>query len=487
MPLPPTFAAVDLGASSGRVILGHVGENSLSLDEVHRFANTPVRLPDGLHWDALGLYLTMLSGLRVAAEHSPLSMGIDSWAVDYGLLDKNGVLIGNPYHYRDKRNLDGMARVHDRIDAAELYRINGLQQLPINTIYQLAAADNQSQLDTAETLLLIPDLLVYWLTSEVGAEQTNASTTGIYDATRHCWSQELLDRLGIPLSLLPELRSAGNAQSALRSDVSAETGLPTGFPVITVASHDTASAVAAVPAVSSRFAYISCGTWSLAGQELDAPVLSEESRTADFTNELGVDGTIRYLRNVMGLWLVQECIRSWRRQGQQHDQEELLSRARAAEPFRALIDPTDPDLLAPEDMPSAIARQCRRTAQDPPPDAPAMIRCILESLALAHRHTLRSSVTLSGREIDVIHVVGGGSKNELLCQLTADACGLPVIAGPSEATALGNILTQARAHGVLSDRDAGRRLVAATQSLRHYEPQGNEDRWRTAAERIGLA
>lgn len=486
MPHSPVFAAVDLGASSGRVMLGRVDDDQLTLDEVHRFDNTPIRLPDGLHWNILGLYRGVLDGLRLAAAHAPDSVGIDSWAVDYGLLDEDGVLLGNPYHYRDARHVEAVAAVHRRIDAADLYRINGLQQIPINTVYQLEAARGSSVLDSAATLLLIPDLLIYWLTGEVGAEVTNASTTGLYDAGQHRWSRRLVDQLGIRGDLLPPLRSTGTPAGGLRREAGAETGMP-GLAVTAVASHDTASAVAAVPADDdAHFAFISCGTWSLAGLELDTPVLSEASRTAGFTNELGVDSTVRYLRNIMGLWLLEECLRSWRKSGHPARRDDLLAAAAEAKPFRTVINPDDPCFLAPEDMPSAIADFCARTGQLPPEDAPSTVRCVLEGLALAHRHTLRNASVLSGRSIDVVHIVGGGSKNALLCQLTADACGLPVIAGPAEATSLGNILVQARVHGVIRDRAAGRRLVAATQPLRRYLPSGDDAVWRRAAARVGL-
>lgn len=478
-----TFAAVDLGAASGRVMVGRVGER-LDLDEVHRFPNLPVRMPDGLHWDILALYQGVVDGLHAAAAQHPVSAGIDSWAVDYGLLDDDGVLLGNPYHYRDSRTAGRVDAVHRRIPADELYRINGLQQLPINTIYQLAAARETAQFRHARTLLMLPDLLLYWLTGEIGAETTNASTTGLYDVRAHDWSREILQRLDLPAALLPGFRRPGSPVGEIRPGAGA--GIA-GVPVTAVASHDTASAVTAVPATGERFAYISCGTWSLAGLELEAPVLTDAAREANFTNELGVDHTVRFLHNIMGLWLLQECQRSWRRQGLALDQERLLAQAAEEPPFAAVVDPDDPAFLAPDDMPTAIAGHCARTGQAPPPSPAATVRCIMESLALAHRCTLRVAATLSGRAIDVVHIVGGGSHNELLCQLTADACGLPVIAGPAEATAMGNILIQARTHGLVADRATGRRLVAASHPLRRYRPRGKEREWAAAAERVGLA
>jgi rhamnulokinase len=345
-----TFAAVDLGASSGRVMAGRVGPGVLELDEIRRFPNRPVRVNGTLYWDILGLYGNVLDGLR-AMPAAPASIGIDSWAVDYGLLDADGTLLGNPVHYRDARTDGVMDRVRAELGDDLLYGASGLQFLPFNTIYQLAADD----LSRAGTLLLIPDLLAYWLTGEIGAERTNASTTGLLDVRDGTWSRDLLTRLGLPAALLPPLREPGSVIGTLRPDVAAETGHG-ALPVTAVGSHDTASAVAAVPASTDRFAYISCGTWSLVGVELDAPVLTEASRKANFTNEGGVDGTVRYLRNVMGLWLLQECLRAWG----DPDLAALLAEAAAVPGLRSLIDPDDPEFLPPGDMPSRIAAHCRR-------------------------------------------------------------------------------------------------------------------------------
>ena len=483
---PPTaFAAADLGATSGRVVVGRVGRHTLDLTETHRFDNTPAQLPDGLHWNVLGLYQGILDGLREAARTADIaSVGIDSWAVDYGLLDGDGALIANPFHYRDTRSAPVVEQVWNRIQARDLYRITGLQHLPFNTIFQLAA---EKELGRARTLLLLPDLITHWLTGTVGAEATNASTTGLYDARTGTWSQPVLAAIGLDQAVLPPLRRPGDETGTLLPHVVAATGLPAGTPVTAVASHDTASAVAAVPATTADFAYISCGTWSLAGLELDRPVLTDASRAANFTNELGIDNTTRYLRNVMGLWLLSESQRTWRARGMVHDLAALLDRAAAARPFAALVNPDAPEFLAPGDMPARIAEHCARTGQNAPEDEGATVRCILESLALAHRHTLRQAAALTGRNIRTIHLVGGGSRNELLCRLTADATGIPVVAGPAEATAIGNILVQARAHGLLEDRWDMRRLIARTQPLRRYEPSGNRAAWDSAAARVGLS
>lgn len=485
---PTAFAAADLGATSGRVVVGRVGPDNLDLTEVHRFANTPVQLPTGLHWDILGLYQGVLDGLREAARTASItSIGIDSWAVDYGLLDSSGVLLGNPYHYRDPRSGAAVPRVWERISAAALYRTTGLQHLDFNTIYQLTAAAGTPQLTAARTLLLIPDLLTHWLTGSVGAEITNASTTGLYDIGALTWSKEILGSLALDPGLLPALRHPGQHVGTLLPGAAAHTGLPEETPVVAVASHDTASAVAAVPATGSDFAYISCGTWSLVGLELDRPVLTDASRTANFTNELGIDGTIRYLRNVMGLWLLSESQRTWQARGLPAQLPVLLAQAAEAEPFAAVVDPDAPEFLAPGDIPSRLATYCERTGQTLPTSQGAVVRCILESLALAHRHAIRQAAELTGKEVNVIHLVGGGSRNDLLCQLTSDATGLPVLAGPTEATALGNVLIQARAHGLVEDRADMRRLVARTQHVRGYTPRDNQRAWASAANRIGLS
>lgn len=481
----PVFAAVDLGATSGRVITGRVGPDELVTAEAHRFANTPVRLPDGLRWDVLALYQGILDGLRTAARTGPVaSVGIDTWAVDYGLLDADGALLGLPFHYRDGRNAGAAEQVLAGCGAQELYAVSGLQHLPFNTVFQLAAHRAGAHWGAARTLLLMPDLLVYWLTGTVGAEVTNASTTGLFDARTGTWSDALIGRLGLERSLFPPLREPGDEAGTLLPHVAVATGLPTGTPVTTVASHDTASAIAAVPATEPGFAYVSCGTWSLAGLELDAPVLTEESRAANFTNERGVDGTVRYLRNIMGMWLLEECRRTWDRDGTPTSLPGLLADAVGARPFGAVIDPDDPAFLAPGGMPSRIDAFLVRTGQQPPDGPGGYVRCVLESLALAHRRTLRQAAELAGREVTRVHLVGGGSRNELLCQWTADATGLPVTAGPAEATALGNILLQARAYGLVGGLTNMRRLVARTQDLRHYSPRGDRRAWDLAEARL---
>ena len=485
-------AAVDLGASGGRVMMGTVGEgHQLKLDELHRFPNIPVRVLGTLHWDILALFQGMLDGLGAAARAGAgvASLGIDTWGVDYGLLDSDGALLGNPVHYRDTRTQGVTGQVLSQVSAAELYAITGIQQLPLNTIFQLAAAAGTPQQAAARTLLMIPDLLAFWLTGQAGAEVTNASTTQLYDVRAQAWATPLMTRVGIPPGIFPPLRRPGDTIGELLPRIAAEAGLAAPMPVLAVGSHDTASAVAAVPADGPDFAYISCGTWSLVGMELPAPVLSEASCRANFTNETGIDGTIRYLRNVMGLWLLQESVRTWSARGIAADLDTLLAAAAEAPPLRAVINPDDPDFLTPGDMPGRIAHACRRTGQDPPAGPGATVRCILDSLALAYRRTIAEVQELSGRHVDTVHIVGGGARNTLLCQLTADACGLPVVAGPVEAAALGNVLVQARALGAAPDDLGGmRQLLRSTQHLRRFRPsQGRTTRaWDEAAHRLDL-
>ncbi|WP_328302769.1 rhamnulokinase [Actinomycetospora sp. NBC_00405] len=467
-----TVAAVDLGASSGRVVRARVGRTAgLELTEVHRFDNGPVRVRDTLHWDVIGLHREILRGLREAATVD--AVGIDTWAIDHGLLDADGALLGTPVHHRDDRTIGVAERVHRTVPAAELYARTGVQELPFTTIYQLVAAGGTAQLTAAQELLLVPDLLCYWLTGERGAELTNASTTGLLAADGSGWDTDLALRVGIDPSLLPALRAPGDVVGPVTPSVAAETGLDPATPVLAVGSHDTASAVVGVPATGERFAYVSCGTWSLVGVELDAPVLTEASRAANFSNERGVDGTIRYLRNVMGLWLLQECLRAWGSPAL----EALLAEAEAYAGPSVVVDAADDVFLAPDDMPARIAEAVSALGQPVPDTRAGIVRCVLDSLALAHRRAVREAVRLSGREVDTVHVVGGGARNRLLCRLTADACGLPVVAGPVEATAIGNVLVQARALGALGgDLPDLRAFLAEQVTTVTFEPRG-AGRW----------
>lgn len=470
------FVAVDLGASSGRVVLADVAPGRLVTTEIHRFANEPVRTPAGLFWDVLRLHHEILHGLRLAARtrDDVVSVGIDSWAVDYALLDASGALLANPFHYRDGRVAAVIDDVHALVPPPELYRRAGLQHLPFNTIYQLAAERVGARLGHAARLVMIPDLIAAWLTGEVSGEITNASTTGLLDVATGGWAGDLIQRLDLPGTIFPDLRQPGDVLGPLLPEVVEATGLPPATVVTIVGSHDTASAVVAVPAADDRqrHAYISCGTWSLVGVELDRPVLTEPSRLANFTNERGVDGTFRYLCNVMGLWLLQQSVAAWSADGTRAvGVAALLAEATALEPAATLVDPDDPSLLPPGDMPARIDALLGREGAAPTASPAEVVRVIVDSLAAAHARRVADAARLSGREVDLIHLIGGGSRNALLAQRTADTSGLPVVAGPSEATALGNALVQARAHGAVSGDLADlRALVAATQPLVRYEP-----------------
>jgi rhamnulokinase len=470
-----TVAAVDLGATSGRVIIGRVGPGRLSMRHVARFPNEPVRIADGLHWNILELYRGVLAGLARAEREYPgtiASVGIDSWAVDYGLL-RRGRLIGTPYHYRDERSGDGVARVHARVSPEELYERTGLQHLPFNTIYQLACEGDL--LDVADKIALIPDLLGYWLTGAEVAERTNASTTGLLGALTRDWDAGLAERAGIPARLLPPLINPGTEIGHTRQPVTEQLGRALKF--VSVGSHDTASAVVAIPNPGRDFAYISCGTWGLAGLELDKPVLTGSAREANFTNEGGVDGRVRFLRNVMGLWLLSESIRTWERPATTSQRSSELERlldaaAQVRGPVR-VFDVNDPRFLAPGDIPARITGWFAERGEQSPRSRPEYVRSIIESLAQAFADTVADAARLSGQTMSVIHLVGGGAQNVLLCQATADRSGLPVLAGPVEATAIGNILVQARAQGaVTGGLESMRSLVSATFGPTRYEPRG---------------
>lgn len=474
-------------------MLGHVGHNELSIRSVARFANNPVRTIDGLHWNILDLYRGAIGGLRSAVREDPelLGVAVDSWAVDYALL-RGQRMLGNPFHYRDDRTAPGLAAVHAIASPAELYGRNGLQFLPFNTLYQLAADRLDGGLDGADSMLLIPDLITYWLSGEQIAERTNASTTGLLRADRADvltvaaapatgpagndgagggWDDELIARLGLPRGLFPRLVDAGSRVGSVLPDVLAEIGAGHSIDVMTVGSHDTASAVVAVPMSSGNAAYISSGTWSLVGVELAGPVLSAASRAANFTNEGGVDGRVRYLRNVMGLWLLSESLRSWELAGQVFDLPDLLAQAGARRGPVPVFDVDDPRFLPPGDMPSRIRAYCREHDLSEPATPVELVRSIIESLAEAYARTLRVAAELSGTPIDTVHIVGGGCLNELLCQLTANRTGLPVLAGPVEATAIGNVLVQARAQGLVTGSlESLRALVAQAFAPRRYTP-----------------
>ena len=483
-------AAVDLGATSGRVMSGRIGRDRVEINELHRFPNGAVRVRGSLFWDVVGIYREALAGIREVARTGPLhGIGIDSWAIDYGLIDRDGQLVGTPYSHRDART-DGIAeKVVAEVGAAELYATTGIQQLPFNTLYQLVAARGSAALESAQTLLLLPDLLDYWMTGIAAAERTNASTTQLYDVRTGEWSVDLCRRLGLPWEILPPLTDAGTVVGPLLPDVARDLGVSADIPVVAVGSHDTASAVVGVPAATERFGYISSGTWSLVGLELDRPVLSEAARLADFTNEAGLDGTVRFLKNVTGLWVLSESLRSWsERRYRDVELRSLVEAAAGFAPLRTVVDINDPRLLAPstgaDPMPERVAALAAEAGEPVPHSPVAIARCIVDSLALAYRRHLRTATELAGVTLDVLHVVGGGSQNEVLCQLTADACELPVVAGPVEAAALGNVLVQGRALGAdLPDLIAMRDLVRRSYDVRRYESRTGLD-WAAAEARV---
>ena len=469
---PRAFAAVDLGATSGRVMIGRVGADLLELEQVARFPNGPVQRPDGLHWDFEALMEHVVEGLAEAVRREPSieSIGIDTWAVDYGLL-QGDALRGEPFHYRDERGARGVDVVHARVPFAELYARNGLQFLPFTTLYQLAADDGAAEAGTA---LLVPDLVAHRLTGVRVAERTNASTTGLLGVHDREWDAALAERIGIRADLLPALIDPGRRIGRLLPGVAARIGAD--LPVVAVGSHDTASAVVAAPLASPSAAYISCGTWGLVGLELEAPVLTDAARDAGFTHELGVDGRIRFLHNVTGLWLLTETVRAWEAEdGAPIDLPELLGRAAAADPGVPVFDANDPSLSAPGDMPARIRTVVRASGAESPRDRAAFVRMVVESIARAFADAVGTAAGLTGRTVEEIDLIGGGSLNRLLCQATADRSGLPVLAGPVEATALGNVLVQARAAGAFgadATLEELRDLVLRTHPPVRYAPRG---------------
>ena len=471
-----TFAAVDLGAQSGRVAVGRFDGARLEVEEVHRFANVPVRVRGTLQWDGLRLYGDVLDGLRAAAREAAVeAVAVDSWGVDFGLLDRAGRLVQNPVHYRDSRRASAVDGVYGRIGARALYDRTGIQLLPINTIFELAAmaAEADPVLAAADRLLLMPDLFHHWLCGSVTTEFTNATTTQCFDARAGAWAVDLLERLDVPTRLLPEVVDPG----ALLGPVTDEASGVAGATVIAAATHDTGSAFAGTP-LAERAAVLSIGTWSLVGIESAEPVLGDAAFRANLTNEGGVGGTFRVLRNVTGLWLLEECRREWGR-----SVDDLLADARDAEPLRSFIDPNDPVFAAPGDMPARIVDYCNRTAQPKPESQAAVVRCILESLALKHAESVDLLARVTGRPIDVLHVVGGGAKNELLCEWTAAAAERPVSAGPAEATLVGNLLVQAIALGDLASLADAREVVGRSFEPHVHEPSAC-DAWREARERF---
>ncbi len=472
------YLAIDLGAESGRALLGSLSGGKLSVEELHRFPNTPVSVRGALYWDILRLWHEIQQGIAAASRERKLTLngiGIDTWGVDYGLLGADGLLIDSPRHYRDARTNGVMDRLFEVVPREQVFGYTGIQFMQLNTLYQLYAMrqGGSPALDVAARLLNIPDLFNYWLTGVAKSETTIASTTQFFDPKTMTWASELLERLDLPAGILTEIVPPGTRLGNMLE--------PPHAPVYATAGHDTAAAVVAVPAGSGdNWCYISSGTWSLMGLELDEPVINAQSLAANYTNEVGVSGTIRFLKNIAGLWLLQECRKAWKLEGREYSYDDLTRLATEARPFSAAIDPDA--FLEPGDMPAKIAAWCRTKGCAPPATDGEFARAILESLALRYRNVLENLEALAGRKIEVIHIVGGGSRNLLLNQFVANCTGRRVVAGPGEATAIGNILVQAMGAGELANLEEARAVVRNSFELTTVDPQPSPE-WERAYRR----
>jgi rhamnulokinase len=473
------FLAFDLGAESGRAVIGHLEDDRLQLEEIHRFPNGPVQVLDSLHWDVLRLWSEIKHGLGLAAKaHGDdlVSVGLDTWGVDFGLLAADDTLLGNPYHYRDSRTDGMMEAAFEIVPRAEIYERTGIQFMQLNSLYQLLAMAQAGSpaLAEAQTFLNMPDLFSFWLSGCKANEFTIATTSQCYDPRAGDWAREMLDKLGIPSHIFGEpgtgIVQPGTVLDTLRPSVAKETGCP-AIPIVASAGHDTACAVAAVPATSTDYIYLSSGTWSLMGVELTEPIITEQSLAYDITNEGGVNGTFRFLKNIMGLWLVQECRREWARAGEHYSYDELTRLAAETPAFGPLVPLADSSFLPPGDMPGKIQAFCRETGQTVPETVGAIVRCALESLALEYRWVAERLDEIVGRPLPTVHIFGGGSRNKLLNQFAADATGRLVITGPVEATAIGNVLVQAIALGHLADLAEARAVVRCSFKVETYEPR----------------
>jgi rhamnulokinase len=474
------FLAFDFGAESGRAMLGTLTGGKLTLEEKHRFANPNGRVRGQLQWDLLGQWEHIKQGLKNVARSGELAgIGVDTWGVDFGLIAPNGDVLGTPVMYRDGRTDGVMDEVFEIVPADQLFAQTGIQFMQFNTLFQLFALKKSKSplLESAASMLFVPDLFHYLLSGQRVSEYSIASTSQMLNPVTRQWAIELIAKVGLPTRLLPKIVPSGTVLGPLLADVAKECGLSSQPPVITPGSHDTASAVAAVPVsdASGNWCYISSGTWSLMGVELDQPIVNDKSRAYNYTNEGGVGNKIRFLKNIMGLWLVQECRRAFTAEGHDHSYTELTQMAERAASFRSLVDPTDGPFLAPGDMPGKIARYCQQTNQPTPTTRGETVRCCLDSLALAYRKTLDGLEDILGKRIDTIHIVGGGTQNELLNQLTADATGRTVVAGPVEATAIGNILVQAIAVGAVKDLSAARQVVRDSFPVKTYDPKNTRE------------
>jgi rhamnulokinase len=482
------FLAADLGASSGRLMVGRWNGRSFSLDELHRFSNAGVSLGDSLYWDALGIWSKIEAGLtRYVSRFDdlPQGIGVDAWGVDYALLDRCGRLIGNPYHYRDARTGGMPALLFEQLGERALFAETGVQTMEINTLLQLFSMlqTGDRQLQIAETLLMIPDLYSYFLCGEKRIEYTEATTTQMYSPFRGDWAREMLRSIGIPTSILPPVAQPGTVLAAVRSDILRASGFRTAFPAIAVASHDTASAVAAIPNMDAHSAFISSGTWSLMGVQVAEPNTSDDALRLQFTNEGSADGSILLLRNLTGLWIIQQCLSRWASEGRHYSWDDITLAASESKPWQRFFDPNAKEFQMPTDMPRAICTYCRETRQSIPETPGEIARCAFESLSLKYRSVLQSLEQLTGRHLEAIRVVGGGSLNCFLCQMIADACDRPVVSGPVEASALGNVMLQAVATGHLPDAGAGRAAIAASVDCVFLTPQ-RSDAWEEAYARF---
>jgi rhamnulokinase len=481
------YLAVDLGAESGRVMIGMLVEDHLSLMEAHRFANIPVRLPDGLHWDVLRIWSEIKSGISAAVSRYDKqvdSIGLDTWGVDFALLDQKGALLANPFHYRDSRT-DGMvAEAFRRMPRESIFENTGIQFLEINTLYQLLAmvVRNSPILEIAQTLLTIPDLFNYWLTGKISCEFTNATTTQCFDPHKRDWAHPVLGALGIPEHLFQPVIEPGTVIGSLDLDVANEVGARR-IPVVAPACHDTGSAVAAIPAEGKNFAWISSGTWSILGAEVDQPVVTDQTLRYNFTNEGGVFGKWRLSKNVMGLWLLQECRRAWARQGEELSYDEIIRMASQAKPFQVIIDPDFGGFLHPDDMPDQIRQYCINTGQPVPQNKGELIRSVLESIALKYRWVLERLEEITATRFERLHIIGGGTRNRLLNQFAADATQRTCLTGPVEATALGNVLMQGIALGHIESLESARNLVRKSFPPSVYLP-GESKEWDRAYVRL---
>ncbi|MDC3424402.1 rhamnulokinase [Aquibacillus sp. 3ASR75-11] len=476
-----TVLAFDLGASGGRGIIGQLENNTLKIREIHRFSNDPVQIGDHLHWDILRLFYEIKQGILKARRlgYTDIeSLAIDSWAVDFGLIDKNGELLANPYHYRDLHTSGMIEEIHNKITKEEIFFKTGIQFMQINTIYHLYAMKKAKSiaLKEADTLLMIPDLLRYFLTGEKHSEYTNSTTTQLYNPTQGNWDEDILKTLDLPTEIFLRPVKPGTKVGELTPSICNELGLSTTIPVLTVGEHDTASAIAAVPASNEEYAYLSCGTWSLLGTEVKEPIINQLAFEWNVTNEGGVNDTFRLLKNIMGLWIIQECHRTWEKEGDPISFDEQNELATTAKPFRSLIDPDDAMFINPLHMPKQIQNFCLQTNQAVPHTKAEIIRCILDSLAMKYRFVLEKLESLTEVKYNGLHMVGGGIQNTLLCQFTSNAINRPVLAGPIEASSIGNILVQFEGLGRIKSLKEARELVRGSFPIKSYQPK-DKDVW----------